>query len=524
MNAMWSLVLHEYAQFALHTLTGLVLLASAWLYVDALCERKNRSIVLETVGFALLALSFFLQATVLQSALLGGGGDQGATRTTLALAVRIAGYGALFLGAIFDVIPKKPRSARIILPILAIPPDVFFFLPAILAFGVGSRFLYRALVGLEDHIRPVAYAFFCLEAMEIVRLGRLFLATDNSQIYLLVRPFGLLWLLGFVLQTLATLILLRWVFRYLLRQFVPQLVIVLVTVIFSIFLLTTLIFSFVLVTNLREELSKQLETTAAVVKMAIDQKMSENSALLSIAVQNDRALGLLQKPSPALDQWIFTIAEELSFTHVSALDLNGNVLSAGRSGETVAEQSDEAILSRIKRGESVTGMYNVDYGAGPQIELRIGVPVIANATASAALLAYQTLDQSFLAEMTENTGLILALYADTKLVSVNSHLRRPDESLDIMETKKEILTSIFIDAERYTGEITIDQTPLLGTMLPLFDAEYRPIGMLFVGREQSGLFETLAKSITLTFMVTSALLVLSVGISYGIAKAIAAQL
>jgi hypothetical protein len=161
----------------------------------------------------------------------------------------------------------------------------------------------------------------------------------------------------------------------------------------------------------------------------------------------------------------------------------------------------------------------------PEVSVRGAVPVIKEGSIIGVVYAGTLIDTAFVDGLKKATGLDCAVFGENKISA--STLVTPDGKsrwIGILEGNPAITKQVLTAGESYTGSSGLFQVPYYGAYLPLLDADSNPVGMLFVGKPQYSVLQTAGRSIQLTFMVTVALLLLSVIPSYLIAKFIAYQI
>ena len=78
--------------------------------------------------------------------------------------------------------------------------------------------------------------------------------------------------------------------------------------------------------------------------------------------------------------------------------------------------------------------------------------------------------------------------------------------------------------ENFVGAVSILNTPYFASFLSLKDVDETPVGMLFVGKPQIGVFQTAGRAIESTFLVTAILMMIAVFPAYFISKYITSQI
>jgi len=100
---------------------------------------------------------------------------------------------------------------------------------------------------------------------------------------------------------------------------------------------------------------------------------------------------------------------------------------------------------------------------------------------------------------------------------------KPFESVRIKEENETIKERVLAQGQTFEGSVDILSVPYFAVFSPLKSFDNNVVGMLFVGRPQTSILQTAARSIELTFSISAILLVLSGLPAYLISKYIAGQ-
>jgi hypothetical protein len=532
---MWSQFLLENAHFAVNLFTALVFFAVFWLYYDAWSQNKAFKEGMRIVGFLLLSLSYVIQATSVEGSILEASLLGSTTNILLVAITRIAGYGLLLAILAFDPLEPRPEHKKrshaqaiamlpgMSLAILSVPQALY----PILAVITGFLYLRRATVGLEDHLKPVAYSFFLLSISEFISLASLFRDTNNIAVYQLASSFGPFWILQHLVLLAAAVGFGWWVFGYLLKQFEVQLFMILTTAVLGIFLVTTVTFTGLLLKNIQDENLHELETDVKVLNFAVESKKAELLSDAQVVAQNPQIIqGVVDKARKSLadlSQDILIAKKESSLVIVGD---SGQVLARGedrdRSGDSL---SDDPLIKRALRGESTSSVVTRDGVLASEVSVRAATPIKQNGVLVGVVMTGALIDSAFVDGLKKATGLETAIYGDNQIST--STLLGPDGKSRLIGLKEEhaaIKSTVLTRGESYTGSVNLLQRPYFGAYMPLKDVDNNPVGMLFVGKPQITVLQTAGKSIELTFLVTVLLLVTSVVPAYFVSKYIANQI
>jgi hypothetical protein len=531
---MWFQFLLENSHFALNLFAALILFAIGWLYSDAWLGRKTFKEGIRVAGFFVLAISFVIHSTVIESTVLTNSFNQNISSMLFILS-RVCGYLLIIISLILDPIQERPnyesKKSVIHNSLFMLPAQwpIFKFLPIalpVLSALVGFLYLRRATVGLENHIKRVAFGFFLLSISELLSLGSLLQGTNNVDLFKLVAPFSPLWALEHLFLLAAIFVLGKWVFGYLLKRLQTQLFMILTSTTLIIFLLVTVNFTALLLKNLQAQSLKQLETDVKVLDYALESKKASILSDAQMLAQNPQLQAALeQKDQTQLQEIAQGALLSKSQSTLLVLDGNGQVLiraeDKDRKGDSL---SDDSLIKRALAGQSAVSVVTKDGAVAPQVNLRACAPIKKGDQVIGVVLTGIAVDNALVDGIKTATGLETSVYAD-KLLSATTFVSSDNKSrlLGMEESDQNILNKVLGSGESYTGSVSILNTPYFGAFMPLKDIDNTPAGMLFVGSPQAQVLAAASRSINLTFIVAAILLCLSIFPAYLTSKFISDQ-
>lgn len=540
---MWIQFLLENTHFAVHIFAALVFFAVSWLYADAWKVKKTPAGLLRVIGFVLLSLSFVATAGFIENSVVASPLYSSTIHDILIAVLRLPSYVFLLVSLLIEplvplpgerVVPAGAHAAPTSVHAILVPAGVLAaglgftaLLYPLLAVTVAFLYLRRATVGLEDHLKVPSYAFFLLSISELLRMATLFRGSTNITIFQFVAPFGPVWIAELVVVCLFSVLLGRWVFGYLLKQFNTQLFIIMTTLTIAIFLVTTVSFTGLLLKNIEDESLSQLRTDVAVLQYTLDSKKAENISDAEVVAQNAVVIAAVrdrQRTALADFSQAYLLTKKLS--NVILVDGDGIVLTRGENRDHAGDSlSSDPLVKRALLGESAASVISLDGVVAPQLYLRAAVPVRDGATIVGVVITGTAVDTAFVDGMKSTTGLESSIYGDAKisattLVSADGINRLAGIELGDRGIRSAVLTA----GQSYTGSVTLASRAYYGSFLPLKDVDNTSVGMLFVGKPQTSVLAAAGRSIELTFLVTIALIVLSIIPAYAISGYIAYQI
>lgn len=527
---MWYQFVLENAHFTINVFSALVFFGVFWLYFDAWRVRKSGYLTIRIIGLLSLTFSFLVSASQLEVTLLPSsiiGKEFGGLLFEI---TRITGYIFLFVSVLLDPLEPMPKElprkkaaigvSAVMLPLSMLHP--------IFAAAIAFLYLRRGTIGLEHHIKPVSLAFFLLALSELLSMASLFRTSAIISIYQLVAPFGVIWYIEHALLLIAIVIIGKWVFGYLLKQFETQLFMIFTSTILIIFLITTVAFTGLLVKNFQDESLRQLETDVKVLSFSLDSKKNELTSDAELLGQTPAVIEATknqEKQPLAVEVEEFLLTKKLST--VVIVNGSGQVLARGEDKDRVGDSlSGDPLIKRALLGEVASSAVTTDGVTAPSISLRSSVPIIDDQReVIGAVLVGSAVDSAYVDGLKKATGLDTSIYGDN-VVSATTFMA-PDGKTRLIGMKEEhtaIKTTVLGSGQPYTGSVSILSSSYFASYLPLKDVDNVPVGMLFVGRPQVHVLAAAGRSIELTFLVTAVLLVFSVIPAYGVSKFLSNQL
>lgn len=524
----------QYAHFAISLFAGLVLFSIAWLYFDAWLVRKALKQVPKFLGYLLVSLSFvvnaaFMEQSIQSTSVLGEG-----TILFLSTFFRFTGYILIIVGLFYDHIEAKPQyevpqelaMKSVAVPFFSTVSNIFFITFPLLSLGIAGLYLRRATIGLERHLKPVAYGFIVLFFSELFHLAFLFRSSNNFFTSSLVAPFGPLWIIEHILLLAAIIMLGKWVFRYLLKRLQTQLFIIFISFSLLIFLVVTLVFSWLLFSNLNNEMKENLKTSVNVLNYSIESKKSEALSDAQLVSQNPQVLSALKgKNRKLLESLTNEIISSKNQTFLLIVDVTGEILARPDNQERVGESiSDDKLFQLAKIGHEVSSIIAEEGVISKQVGIRAASPIKEGGKVIGVVITGTTIDNAFVDGIKSATGLDSSVYAGVEMAATT--LIAPDGKSRYIGTSQqegELLNSVFTKEDTYLGELNILSTPYLVAVAPIKGVDGNSIGMLLIGREKVNVLQTISRSIELTFLVSVLLLCQSIFPIYLISRYITKQ-
>lgn len=524
--------------FAIGLLAALSTFAAAWLYFDAWTSEKGKKNILRWSGFFFLSLSFLVYAVDIP--LIGEVAKEGNTRYgIISEIIRIVGYGLIILAEVITPLMKVPKHEKSPitgqpnnLPAITLIPgtsgNFINVLPVIGAIGVCAMYWRRATTGLERHLKPVALSFLGFTIYEILAQAQLLRSSTNVAINQAVAIYGPVWIAENLVLLISSILLGRWVWKYLTKRFMSQLFMIFTSAIILVFLATTLTFTFILLRGVKDATLTNLATTANVLNYALDSKRSETIAgAEALSFNPDYIAAVSSKDHDKLSS---LSQDYLSSKKLSSLIITtdtGQVLLRAEDTDRWGDSlSSDPLIRRGLIGQRNSSVNSISGAIAPTMQINSTVPVrdsknvvIGTITTSVAL------DDAFVDGIKNSTGLDASIYSEN-IRSATTTLTSDGKSrwIGIKEQNEAVSDKVLKSGQSYAGSLNILNRPYLAVYQPLKDVDNTTVGMILIGQPQSELLKTANQSIQKTFVLAAVLLILSVIPAYFVARYIVKQL
>jgi len=530
---MWYQFYLEQIHFSLNVFAFLIFFAVFWLYFDAWQARHRRVLSIRFTGYLVLSLSFLVHATRMESAMAHFSLFRGIAQPMLMTVGIIIGYILIIISLILDPIEDQPERTSVQFSFIALGPyfssiaETGLLTFPILAGVIGWLLLKRATIGLEDHLKPLAIVFLLLAAKSVFGLAPLLRSTGNIDIYNLVAPFGIIWIIEHFLLLVAIIVLQRWVFAYLFKRFETQLFIIFASLTVCIYIITTVTFTGLLIKNIQDEVLSELSTNVRVIQYGVEMKKQETLSDAQLLAQNPVVVSALdQKSRIGISDVAAAFLLSKNQNMVVITNDAGQVIARGEDRERLGDAlSNDPLVKRALLGETVSSIVTKEGVIAPEISVRSATPVRSGTKLVGVVMTGVRLDTAFVDGIKKGTGLESSLYADNQLsattLTTNDGETRP---IGIKENSGEIKNTVLQKGLSYVGGINFLNRPYFAAFLPMKDIDNTTVGMLFIGRPQVSVLQTAGKSIELTFFVAIIFIIIAVGLSYVVSQYLTNQM
>lgn len=527
--------------FAIGLFAALALFAVAWLYLDAWSEKKNTKNFLRWIGFLLLSLGFLAYAVDVPWLGNTGIGDK-TIYHWISEILRTVGYIAIVIAEVIDPLQEVPtheknlffekpaghKKSKLFTPLGVGKVSIFGLITV--GFSALATFMYlrRSTKGLERHLRPMFYGFLVLTLFEILTQTHILRESSNIILSQLTAVYGPIWLLENIVLLIASILLGRWVWRYLTKRFMSQLFMVFVGSIVAVFLVTTLSFTFLLLRNIQSETLTNLKTTANVLNYALDSKRTETLASSEALSYNPEYISaIIKKDHKKLVDLSAGYLANKKQSSLIITDDSGQVLlraeDSDRWGDSISSDSliRRALIGR--NGSSVTAQSGV---VAPTLYIKSSFPVrSSNNIIVGTITSSVAIDDAFVDGIKNATGLEASIYAENTRSATTTYVADGKSRwVGLKEQNQDVKRTVLEKGEVYSGSLEILNRPYLAVYRPLKDVDNEVVGMILIGQPQTNLLDVANKSLQKTFQIAVMMLILSVVPAYFVSKYIVRQL
>jgi hypothetical protein len=528
--------------FAVNLMAALVAFGVFWLIYDAWTVQRSREELLKWAGFLVLSVGFLLRAASLDTQV----GGLAPLTQVLANLFRIIGYLGIGIGQFLEPLQAIPELSALTGPASKStaaadekPGQPTKSLPAVMlaqltgvvlpAFAVGVAVLYwrRATVGLERHLRPVAYGFAGLAIFELLSDVSGLTNTSNPVLSRFVASYGPVWWAALVFLFASSLILGIWVWHYLVKRLQSQLFIMLIAQTLVVFLCSTVGFTFLLLQGQQTQSLTDLSTASHVLNYAVKSLGSETAAQVQVVSANSAVVSALEAHSH--DALVTAASGYLTRYGLSTLTITDGLAQVMLRGEDPSRWGDsissDPLVRRSLVGEASSSVVSTSGVVAPVVTLTAAGPVRdLSGNIIGSVTAGRAITTAFVDGIRTSTGLDSSVYGGNVLAATTLTASDGSRAVGVKETNQAITNQVLNQRRSFVGNATFQNRSYLAAFTPLLDVNNTPVGMLLVARPADSLLAAGYHSIQLTFLFVVGLIVLLVYPIYLISRYLSRQL
>lgn len=382
-----------------------------------------------------------------------------------------------------------------------------FSLPLICAV---LAFMYwrRASIGLEDHLKHSAIGFFVLSLYELFGLSSLFRGSQTVWVSKLVAPFGWVSIIEYLLLIIAMAVLAKWTWYYLLKRLSTQLFMLALSLAVGLSLLITGLFVTLLLQSVERESLTKLTSNAQVMMSLIEEKKSRLVSESRLFAQDGQIVSGIESgerkdlAGKVQAQMKATGAESLVLT-----DSDGKIILKGEDiEERGTSWSEDKYVIRALKGEQVVGVVSKSGVVAPEVSIRAGVP-----SGVGSVIVSQLLDNVYVDELKERTGLSVSVYGDQLLSATTEDIGDGKTRLSgIKETNAKVIEQVWKKGEILAQTSRVGEQDYLSAYIPLRDHDNEVSAVLQVSQPQVVALQTAGQAVQWTFALV---IIVMIGLS-----------
>ncbi len=499
--------------FAIKIFAALVLFATGWLHWGSWSlEKKDKLLLARSIGFFLLCFVSVWKASTIETEIL----------IFSSQILKISGLVLILVSLLNEPVLHPPIKETALISLVFVS-QIFIPLSGMLYLIIGLTYLKKSTSGYEKQIKPLFFAFLFLALAEITDIS--FLAKNLQTVFWsnLLANYGPIWIISQISKLIGFVILGIWTWGYLRFRAQAQLFITFVTITLFIFTITTFSFTFILSGNLENNALDHLKTDVKTLQYGVDRLQSEaladaktisENSTIKEAIRNNDSEKLF---NTTVD---FMLSQNTSFLEVT--DNSGKVIMRASDNEKIGDSliSDITVKSALDN-KPIATVALIENVVAPEVQIRASQPISDNGSIIGVVVTGFNIDSAFVDGIKSITGLDTSVYSGnirsaTTFVSPDGKSR----SIGTKENDSKILSTVLQNDEVYIGPNEILNQPFLTAYSPLKTADDKVVGMLFVGRLQTEIVNISERSIQLTFLGSTILMILSTLPAYFLARRI----
>ncbi len=499
---MLSRLLYTNLHFTINIFVALIFFATGWLHYSSwTLEKKGKIMFARSLGFFLLAIMSIGQATSI-----------GLSGFVFALQiVKIVGLAIILASLIKEPALQPPKNEVAAISLILISQ---FFVPisALLYFIIALIYLRKFTESSEEQMKPMFLAFLLLAISEFINIS--YFGNDSQVVFWsnLLAVFGPVWMSSSAFKLIGAIMMGLLTWRYIRFRAQAQLFILFVTASLFIFTLTTFSFTFLLLNNLEKEGLSHLKTDVKLLQYAVDRLESEALADARVVADNSVLIDAIANndSNKLYDTSLeFMLSQNTSFLEITN-DVGKVVMRASDKDNIGDSLSEDPVVQSALSDQPLSAIEIKEAVMAPVVQIRASAPIsLNNAVVGTAVTGFN-IDSVFVDGVKNATGLNASVFAgDTRAATTFVSPDGKTRFIGTKETDANILSKVLTSGEEYIGPLEIHNQSYYAAYAPLKTSNDEIIGMLFVGKLQTELFETAERSIQYTFLGSVILMILS---------------
>ena len=499
------------ADFAVKVLAAAIFFATGWLHFDSWqLQKSDIHLLVRSLGFFLLFLVAFGQSTQIDLPLL----------VLIIQVIKLGGLIAILASLVFEPMLSPPqKTALVFSPLILLA--ALMPISTVLFLIIALTYFRKCTQGYEIQKKSLAVVFLLFAISEFINIS--FFVTQSPIVFWskALSEFGPVWLASNLVYLVGVVILGIWTWGYLRFKAQAQFFIIFVASSLVIFTTTTFLFTFLLLKNLENDALSHLKTDAQVLQYALDRLRFESLANAKVVSESlgIKEAFLHQNQTKLYDESLkLMLSQETSFLDIATY--SGKVVARAEDKDKIGDSlSENIVVKRALEGISLATVAAKEDQLTPEIQIQAATPIIDSDKVIGAVMTGFKVDSVFVDGIKQITGLDVAIFSgDTRVATTFTAPDGKSRFVGTKESNQKILATVFEKGEKYLGPAQIFNQPFYTVYMPLKNADDQIIGMMFVGKPQTELFQVAEHSIQLTFLGSVLLMMLSAVPAYYAAR------
>lgn len=512
-----------------YIILGFILVAVAWLHYDAHMAARNRLNQLKAAGFLLLALGMIGKVFVDVAGIVSFG--QWLVMLLGLGLVMVAVWKEKILPSRLDQLigeqhtqPHMEQQTTQLNSSLAIFAVLIPGVQALMSAVIAILMYRRLKLGKVREYKPLVRAFALLGIAFLLEATFGLQNSDVIALQTIFGKFGIVWLVAVLAYVGAAVCLMDWVRAYIKFRPKPQLFLAFAAVAVTIATLGALIYSGFLFSNTQADLFKQLQKDVNVLDLAVTNLQSNALTTAGLLAKNPQIVSAFTNNDykALYDAGHLYAKEAIDIDSIIFTDPSAQVLMRTDNESQIGQSltDDNLIVYAIKEAKERVSVV-IDAGVlGQEVQVRAVQPVIGKGGKVIGVVqARVVIDDAFADKVKRETELEVAVYAGDKRAA--STLLAPDGQTrreNTADTNAEVLDTVLKQGKDFAGSVKVINDTYHAAYAPLYNTNQEVVGMLFVGRPEQVLLDSVSGSLVSTFLVAIILAALSLVVAYKLAQ------
>ena len=539
---MWELFWVRNISYVIEVFVAFLMITAAWIYLDGWAVEKRARTLVRAIGFLVLGLWCFLNGAPPDMTFIKSITDS----------VGVIGFGLVLASLLLDPIPIKPGEKPLKIlsklwprEIPAVVPVAPFFLASIQSFlykflalpilyalvflSEGKLWIFTFSVcitallyfhykqGVQIEWKYFYLSFLVLSVSLFLGLIAEFLQNSpNILVSTIFAEYKVEWVIENAIKLSGVVFLGAWAWGFIRFRIFPQIFSSFIALTFLSFVTMTIIYTGFLVNRAQESAVKDLEINVKTFNFALEKIKTSAILAARLVAENVQVREAVERDNKSS---LYSNLNKLMFENETdfmvAVNTGGEVLMHGedrsRFGESIA---DDPVVWRALDGKIVVNTAVEKSVTVPRVSIRAASPIVDTEGGEpkivGAIITGFLLDTAFVDGIKKITGLDVTVFAnDTRSANTITVPGSQSRLIGTRESDRKILETVLQNRDTYIGTAMILSQSYLASYIPINDVEDTTVGMFFTGRSQASILDLTSRTIQLTFLISTLLMLIS---------------